>query len=369
MPDLYPGLWPQNVSKTAKYSIGSVRGTWKVRVEVDLGSGLRYIATEDGAADLVGMVNATKTAVGQPPGGVFYLNEYRHVLVPVPNRDAKGTGSIYYYAGEWNGELRFEFDGSALTSRPISKDGTALAPGGKWVGPRPGIPYVLAAGGTDIYYDTPALKDGQLWAGVTQRVKLSQKIGAQKARLATHPVANLKGHTGGRFYVNEHGAMFTPMSDAESAIEYLFCGMIDSTSWFPNPLASSTPKRDSSIAQRSPNDGNGFSQVARRGGEATLHKIIEVANERLIRPTNKSTEGHEASTKDKDWTVDIPRKCAIHTPSGAYFYFYDYEDPKDLLSASTANLGDKWSDYYDSIPQMQRDAITVYRAALKLPPL
>jgi hypothetical protein len=369
MPDLYLGLWPQNVSKMAKYSIGSVQGAWKVRVEVDLGSGLRYIATEDGAADLVGMVNATKAAAGQPPGGVFYLNEFRHVLVPVPNREAKGTGSIYYYAGEWGGELRFEFDGSALTSRPISKDGTALAPGGKWVGPRPGIPYVLAAGGVDIYYDTPALKDGKLWAGVTQRVKLSEKIGAPKARLATHPVASLKGHMGGRFYVNEHGAMFAPMTNAESAIEYLYCGTIDPINWFPNPLATSTHKHHPLTIRNQPTSGTAFPQVARGVGDAALDKITEAARGWLAQPINQFTEKHEESTMDKDWTVDTSGKCATHNPSGTHFYFYDYQDPKELRSASTANLGEKWDDYYNSIAEMQKDAITIYRAALKLPPL
>ncbi len=369
MPDLYPGLWPQNVSKTAKYSIGSVQGAWKVRVEVDLGSGLRYIATEDGAADLVGMVNATKTAAQQPPGGVFYLNEYRHVLVPVPNRDAKGTGSIYYYAGEWGGELRFEFDGSALTSRPISKDGTALAPGGKWVGPRPGIPYVLAAGGVDIYYDTPALKDGKLWAGVTQRVKLSEKIGAQKARLATHPVASLKGHMGGRFYVNEHGAMFAPMTNAESAIEHLYCGMIDPKNWFPNPLAGSNPKHDPSIIRSQPAAGTGFSQLARGAGDAALDKITDAANDQLARTMNRSTKMHGESAEKEEWSVDINRKCAIHNASGSYFYFFNYENPQDLKSHSRNNLGDKWRDYYRSAAEMQECAIAEYITALKRRPL
>lgn len=360
MPDLYPGLWPQNVSKTAKYSIGSVQGTWKVRVEVDLGSGLRYIATEDGAADLVGMVNATKTAAGQPPGGVFYLNEYRHVLVPVPNRDATGTGSIYYYAGEWGGELRFAFEGAALTSRPISKDGASLSPGQKWVGPRPGIPYVLAAGGTDIYYDTPALKDGQLWAGVTQRVKLSQKIGAQKARLATQPVSGLKGHTGGRFYVNEHGAIFAPMTDAENAIEYLYCGMIDPVNWFPSPLVSANPKRTPSIEPPQSNAGDLASREVR---DRVPDKIAEYSTKLITRAAKEFAVGNSPGLEDQDWKVDIQNKSAIHNPSRTRFYFADRQDTKIVRPDLTTFEGETWNNYYTSMAEMENHALEVYSRA------
>jgi hypothetical protein len=50
------------------------------------------------------------------------------------------------------------------------------------------------------------------------------------------PVASVRGHQGGRFYVNEHGAMFTPVDAGDgNGIDYIYCGQIDSSAWFPEP--------------------------------------------------------------------------------------------------------------------------------------
>lgn len=239
-PTLYRGVWPQNVSRLAKYTVRFVDGAWKVTVLYEAGEGLRYLAVQGGGADLAGRINAVKTALQDQPGGAFYVNEYRHVLVPVADASASGFGSHYYRSGGLDADLSFEFEGRPLTTRPVGPDGAPLKPGDRWVGPRPGIPYVLAAGGGDIYYESPALTDDdppRVRPSVTRRVQLSNVLSDRAAvSRAVRPVASVRGHQGGRFYVNEHGAMFSPVQAGDgNGLDYIYCGMIDRPAWFPEP--------------------------------------------------------------------------------------------------------------------------------------
>lgn len=156
---LYRGPWPQNVSKLAKYAVRFVGAEWKITVLYEAEDDLRYLAVEGASASLANRINAVKQALQDQPGGSFYVNEYRHILVPVRSSASSGASSHYYYAGKLDSDLSFEFEGRPLTTKPLRIDGTPLSPRERWVGPRPGIPYVLAAGGSDIYYETPALTD------------------------------------------------------------------------------------------------------------------------------------------------------------------------------------------------------------------
>lgn len=233
---LYRGLWPQNVSKLAKYSVRMVDGEWKVTVHYDLGEGLRYLAVESSETELVDRVNEIKQTGDGQNGGVFYINEYHHLIVPV---GCDGT-SHYFYAGKINRNFAFEFEGTPLTNKPVAQDGEPLSPGDPWIGPRPGIPYVLAAGGNDIYFETPALTDvvpPSVRAGVTRKVMLS-KVLRDRALIAraVRPIWEVRGHQGGRFYVNEHGAAFTPVDRGDgNGLNYIYCGQIDPAAWFPEP--------------------------------------------------------------------------------------------------------------------------------------
>lgn len=195
---LYRGLWPQSVSQLAKYSVRMVDREWKVTVRYDLGEGLMYLAVEGGETDIVDRVNQIKEAVAGQGGGAFYINEYHHLIVPI-TRD--GT-SHYFYGGRVNPNFTFEFEGRPLTSRPVARDGESLSPGDPWVGPRPGIPYVLAAGGNDIYFQTPALTDAappSVRPGVTRQVKLS-KVLRDRALVAraVRGIRDVRGHQGDR---------------------------------------------------------------------------------------------------------------------------------------------------------------------------
>jgi len=239
MSPLYRGLWPQVVGTLAKYSVRFIDGAWRVTVLYAAGEGLSYLAVEGDGADLVKKVNEIKTSMGGQPGGTFYINEYRHVLVPLGDHIAGGQ-VLYHYAGRYYNDFRFEFEGTTLSTKPVDLAGEPLAPGRQWVGPRPGIPYVLAAGGADVYFETPALTEAdppEIRPRMTRRVKLSRVL--RDNELLSHavaPVFRIRGHQGGRFYVNEHGAIFTPIGASDgNGLDYIYCGEIDRKAWFTEP--------------------------------------------------------------------------------------------------------------------------------------
>jgi hypothetical protein len=98
---------------------------------------------------------------------------------------------------------------------------------------------VLAAGAQDVYYESPALTDGEparVRPNMTRRVMLSKVLRDTRAAAETaRTVAAIRSHAGGRFYVNEHGAMFTPVSEARGGIDYVYCGQLAMERWFPEP--------------------------------------------------------------------------------------------------------------------------------------
>jgi hypothetical protein len=239
-PELYRGLWPQNVSKMSKYTVKFDDGKWKVMVRHDIGEGLVFLAVEGSNTDIPDCVNNLKRQLTGQEGGAFYVNEFHHLIIPV----SRNGSSQYYCGGKVDPNFVFEFEGQKLTSKPVNQDGSNLTPGDIWVGPRPGIPYVLAASGNDIYFETPAVTSStppELREGVTKKVKLSKVLndGSLVAQ-ATKPIATVRGQQGGRFYVNEHQSIFTPVDRKDgNGLEYIYCGQIDFTAWFPEPPLSS----------------------------------------------------------------------------------------------------------------------------------
>ena len=209
---LYRGVWPQNVSKLAKYAVRFTDGTWKVAVLYEAGEGLRYLAVEGGATDVATRVNAVKTAQRDQPGGAFYVNEYRHIIVPVTGDAASGTGSsLTTLQADSETDFRFEFRGSA------AYDGSRLDRMERRCSPRraagsaraPGNPLLCArcCGGGDIYYETPALTDVDIPRRSVprddpQKVQLSKILGnkSQLGEGCYAPIAGIFcGHQGGRF--------------------------------------------------------------------------------------------------------------------------------------------------------------------------
>lgn len=221
----FGGNCPRNVSRDAKYTVrrapsGSGLSGLVVGLVYEAEEEERWHPCTDQHPQLVQMVNDVKEELTGATGGAFYINEYGQVLVPAAGVDE------YYLAGEYHGTLRFEFEGHVLTGEPVDVHGASLSPGARWMGPHPGVPYVLAGNCRDIYFEsTPRPL-------VTKKVKLSRAIGAPAALAVARMITAVKGIDGGRFYVNEHRAIFTPL-ERSGSWEYIYVGQLDPSSWFP----------------------------------------------------------------------------------------------------------------------------------------
>jgi hypothetical protein len=212
----YPGYTPMNVAKDAKYSVSAIG---EVRLEYQESARVRFLLSTDGHPGLVEMVNAVKKDLTGQPGGAFYINEFKAVLVP------DGQGGRCYWAGEYHETL--EFRDKELFVSPVAPGD--LEPGDAWPGPRVGIKYVLVAGGADIRYE---LVDGRR----REIVLLSDDVGASAAARTARLVAETKGSAGGPFYVNECRELFAPVG-GNGSYSYLYVGNLEGLAWFDAPAA------------------------------------------------------------------------------------------------------------------------------------
>jgi hypothetical protein len=221
---LFTGNCPKNVSKDAKYSVRSRAGELVVGLLYETDHGEEWHAATDEHPDLIEMVNAVKTTEGDSPNGPFYINEYGQVIVPV------GPQAEYYLAGEYEGLLRFDFEGNLLTGEGKGLDGTDLTPGEIWTGPHPGIPYRLTAEGRDIYYKSYPR------AHVERKIRLSSHVGPAAAVAMAQRIREVKGWGGGRFYVNEWCEIFAPINTRDH-LTYRYVGSLDllEDPWFAKP--------------------------------------------------------------------------------------------------------------------------------------
>ncbi len=215
----YTGNCPKNVAKDAKYAVRSRGDRLVVALTYATPNDENWHLALEDHPELIKMVNSVKVALTGEPNGSFYINEFGHVIVPVVG------SSDYFFAGVYRHPLIFEFEGGRISGLPRSSEASELSPGDIWDGPRVGIPYVLTAGGYDIYYEISPRPD------VTKKVFLSKEIGAEKARKISLKIADVKGPSGGRFYVNEHLAIFTPLNE-HGEWSYRYIGQLDLDSWF-----------------------------------------------------------------------------------------------------------------------------------------
>jgi hypothetical protein len=219
---LFGGNCPKNVSRDAKYAVRSGPDGPEVALLYEANNGERWYATTHAHDQLVEMVNAVKVTYGLAPNGPFYVNEYGQVIVPVA--DGK-----YYLAGEYEDPIEFLFEQNILSGRGVDLAGRDLDPGDEWVGPHPGIPYVLKAGGADVYYELEPRPN------VRRRVHLSDDVGTDAARAFASRIQTVKGWQGGRFYVNEWREIFAPLSERDG-LRYLYVGHLEHDDpWFSKP--------------------------------------------------------------------------------------------------------------------------------------
>lgn len=217
-------LWniPHNVAKDAKYVVRHHHGRLEVALLYRTSHGEEWTVSTADHPDLVRMVNEIKLETTGKPGGTFYINEYRQVIVPAADRS-----DSYYYAGEYLQDLAFGFEGKVVSSRAADLDGRPLKPGDEWLGAHPGIPYVLKAGGNDIAFKRP------LRPNVTREELLSRHTSPKEASELARRIQAVKGFQGGRFYINERRHLFCPLY-AGGEVSYLYIGDLEPWDpWFP----------------------------------------------------------------------------------------------------------------------------------------
>src|SRR4051794_10045655 len=204
MAELYGGYVPSNVARDAKYSIRhDLDGVMKVHLIYRTGRRERALLSTDLHPELVQMVNEVKIAVQGVAGGVFYINEFRHVLVKTAEREC-------YYAGRFNGSLAFRYDGRDIGSQAPDD----LEPGEIWPGPHAGIRYIVAAGGADIYYEHEFAP--RRWARYDLSIETGRPpdVRALVARLLAR-LDESRRMSGGRVYINEERQLFAPVPDED----------------------------------------------------------------------------------------------------------------------------------------------------------
>jgi hypothetical protein len=169
-------------------------------------------------SSLVDMVNEVKEKKSGRPGGSFYINEYKDVLVPTTDSDGD-----MFWAGTYDSRLEFELE-PGVTISPKAPHG--LRPGQPWPGPRVGTKYTVSADALDVRYQA---RNGR----ITTEVRLSDHVGSASATELARRVASFRPG-GGSLYVNECGEMFIP-NQFSATTEYTYVGSIDEGPWFNPP--------------------------------------------------------------------------------------------------------------------------------------
>lgn len=219
---IFGGNSSSSVTKQGKYRVSHEPEGFSISVIIETPDGIRSYPSTDKHPALVEMVNSVKEQVQGAPGGQFFINEWRQVIVPA------GDDSTRYLAGEYHHDIILSLDGAEFSGRPHDAYGNLLKPGDSWTGrPRPGIEYTLKAGGADIQYTVPLGPDRELVC------RLSKVAGAEQARRTARKIAAVKGNKGGRFFVNEFRAVFGP-KPMPDGYDFVFIGVLsDSDPWFP----------------------------------------------------------------------------------------------------------------------------------------
>ncbi len=181
----------------------------------------RALLSTDLHRPLVDMVNDVKIEVQGAAGGVFYINEWGHVLVKTADREC-------YYAGRYPDPMAFFYDDREVGSVPAPD----LQPGDPWPGPHAGVAYRLSADGADIYFEHEERPRRYT------RHYLTDYASAAEVRQLVRRFVPYK-QTGGRIYINEAREFFTPLMGEDGDLEYVYLGPLRETDpWFPEPTVT-----------------------------------------------------------------------------------------------------------------------------------
>ena len=252
-----------SITKQGKYRVSHEPDGFSISVVIETPDGIRCYPSTDKHPKLVELVNKVKVEIRGSEAGPFFINEWKQVIVPA------GNPVEYYYAGEYHPEIILGLDGEEFSGRPHDNEGNLLKPGDSWTGrPRPGIEYILKAGGADIEYAV------QLGPNREKICRLSKFVGVEDARRIARKIAIIKGNKGGRFFVNEYGAFFGPKQVA-SGYDFVFIGILSSSDpWFPkwSPEAS-----EESIDKTTPN-ATGITHAPTAADFGLSEKKLEIAD-------------------------------------------------------------------------------------------
>ena len=228
---IYTGNCPKSVRRDARYSVKMEKGEWVVGIVYKSANGEYWTPTTQAHPELAAMVNKIKILYNGALGGVFYINEFRQVIVPA------GNEGKYYLAGKYTPELTFMIEDEygtpvCISGRAEDLHGVPLSPGDEWTNCMMGIPYVLTAGGKDIRFEI------QIKANCFRRIPLSKAADkAAVARLASRLSNVCQSSAGGRFYINDMREMFKPVTDENGNVSYIDLGRLEKDDpWFPEML-------------------------------------------------------------------------------------------------------------------------------------
>ncbi|MFD0740777.1 hypothetical protein ACFQ1L_01465 [Phytohabitans flavus] len=205
----YPWIEPSSTKTDAKYR---VTADGQIRLVYVVDRRERALLTTDQHPRLVKLVAQAKSERSEPPSGVFYINEWRHVLVK--------AGGGTWYAGRYDPFLEFDLDGTRIS--PIASG--HLSPGDRWTGPRVGVKYTLNATGDDVYCRR------QIRPGRVRDEYLSDYLAS-----ASEVVRGWSRYkrAGGSIYINEARELFAPVGT--DVVSYTYLGRVPIDSWFPRP--------------------------------------------------------------------------------------------------------------------------------------
>lgn len=154
-------------------------------------------------------------------GGTFFINEYKQVAKPHVSGDGRS-----YYVGEYPNAC-FVFD---LAEEEIdNSDDSNLDVGDVWPYQSVGVRYQFNSRIRDIYMKIEVDKETMYF------LYLQGDLGINSQYLVSI-LGRVRNHKSGRFYVNEHRLMFTPVEVRWGEWEDIYVGRIDYSRWFPKEV-------------------------------------------------------------------------------------------------------------------------------------
>jgi len=219
----YSGNCPDRAVIRAKHAVVHRRRGSVISMVEYHGTAKIWTDSVENHDELLGMLREAWRYAPRASDGDFFVNEYRHVIVPSDN-------GAYHYAGVYPLPVSFLIGASVYDGRAVDRRGHPLKKGSPWPWPPLGVPYGLN-GGEIRLRSRDAL-------GVVRAVVLTDANHSLEARSVTESIVELLGPGPGVVLVNECRETFGWSLGGRRICVYL--GMLPDRGWFPDPLAFRT---------------------------------------------------------------------------------------------------------------------------------